>query len=60
MRRKFPNRVRLARNLYRAAPGSSRLIGTRKGKVRFFAVASKRAISRKSTLRVYLRRAGLR
>ncbi len=60
MRRKFPNRMRLAKNLYRAAPGSRRLIGTRKGKVRFFAVASKRVISRKSTLRVYLRRAGVR
>lgn len=59
MRRRFPRRVRLARSLYRAAPGSRRLIGTRKGRVRFLAVASKRVIARERTLRAYLRRAGL-
>jgi hypothetical protein len=42
LRRAYPRRRRIARGLYRANPGSLRLIGVRDGRVRFFAVASRR------------------
>jgi predicted esterase len=57
--RAFPHRVRIARGLYRARARSRRLFGTRRGRVRFVAVADRRLIARPKTLRRYLRRAGL-
>ncbi len=59
MARAFPRRKRIAKGLYRANPRSPRLIGVRRGRVRYFAVASKRTLKSKRLLRVYLRRAGL-
>jgi hypothetical protein len=59
MSRAFPRRVRIARGLYRASPGSRRLFGTRGRKVRFVAVANRRLIAKPRALRRYLRLAGL-
>jgi len=56
---RFPHRVRIARRLYRAGPRSRRIFGTRRGKVRFVAVADRRLIRKPKTLRRYLRLAGL-
>jgi hypothetical protein len=42
--RAYPRRRRLVRGLYRANPHSLRLIGVRRGRVRFFAVASPRLL----------------
>ena len=44
VRRAYPRRQRIARGLYRANPRSLRLIGVRGGRVRFFAVASRRLL----------------
>jgi beta-glucosidase len=59
LRRAYPRRRRLGRGLYRAGPHSARLIGIRRGKVRFIAVADRRLIGRRKTLRRYLRLAGV-
>ena len=59
MRRAFPKAKRITKTVYRANSRSPRLIGVRKGKVRYFAVASKRTLKSKKLLRAYLRRAGL-
>ena len=58
-RRAYPHRRRLRRGLYRLGPHSPRLIGLRRGRVRFVAVAPRRLIARRRTLRAYLRLAGL-
>jgi len=58
MRRAFPRAKRIGKGVYRANARSPRLIGVRKGKVRYFAVASKRTLRSKRLLRIYLRRAG--
>jgi hypothetical protein len=55
----FPQRVRIARGLFRAGPRSRRLFGVRRGKVRFAAVANRRLLGKPRVLRRYLRRAGL-
>jgi beta-glucosidase len=52
--RRFPNRRRLAKDLYRAGPHSRRVIGTRRGRIRFWAVADRRLVRRPKTLRRYL------
>jgi hypothetical protein len=57
--RAFPHRRRIGRRLYRASPRSRRLFGTRRGKVRFVAVADRRLLRRPKALRRYLRLAGL-
>ena len=59
--RAYPRRRRLARGLFRASPRGARVIGVRKGKVRFVGVASKRVLRKpnRPVLRRYLRRAGL-
>jgi hypothetical protein len=44
VRRAYPRRQRIARGLYRANPRSLRLIGVRGGRVRFFAVSSRRLL----------------
>ena len=59
MRKAFPRAKRISRTVYRANPKSPRLIGVRKGKVRYFAVAGKRPLKSKKLLRAQLRRAGL-
>ena len=58
-RRAYPHRSRIRRGLYRAGRHSRRLIGVRRGRVRFLAVASRRLIARPRRLRAYLRLAGL-
>ena len=58
-RRAYPRRRRIGRGLYRAGPGSPRLIGLRRGRVRFIAVAGRRLLRDRAGLRVALRRAGL-
>lgn len=60
--RRFPNRVRVGRGLYRLGKRDRRLVGIRKGKVRFVAVASRRVLAKRSrkALRTYVRRAGFR
>jgi len=59
--RAYPRRQRLARGLFRVAPRSRRIVGVRKGRVRFVAVASQRLLrsQNRRVLRGYLRRAGL-
>jgi hypothetical protein len=57
--RRFPRRRRIARGLYRASAHSRRIIGVRRGRVSFMAVADKRLIHHPRTLRRYLRRAGI-
>jgi hypothetical protein len=57
--RAFPRRVRIGRRLYRAAPRSRRVFGTRRGRVRFVAVADRGLLRKPRRLRRYLRLAGL-
>ncbi len=59
-RRAYPNRVRIARGVYRARKGSPRLFGVRSGRVRYIAVATSPVTRKGATLRRYLRRAGVR
>ena len=59
-RRAYPNRVRIARGIYRARRGSPRLFGVRSGRVRYIAVATPPVTRKGATLRRYLRRAGVR
>ena len=59
-RRAYRRRVRVSRGVYRASPGSPRLFGVRRGRVRFIAVASRDLLRSPRRLRRYLRRAGLR
>jgi len=60
LRRAFRHRRRLARGLYRAGPRSRLVIGTRRGKIAFVAVASRGVLKKTRTLRGYLRLAGVR
>ncbi len=57
--RRFPSSRRLGPGLLRAGPRSSRIFGTRRGKVRFVAVADRRLLRNPRVLRRYVRRAGL-
>jgi hypothetical protein len=50
LERAYPRRVKVARGLFRANRHSPRLIGVRRGKVRFFAVASRRLLAHPGTL----------
>jgi hypothetical protein len=59
-RRAYPRRRRIARGLYRANPRSRRLIGVRRGRVRFWAVVDRGVLRNRSALRRYLRLAGVR
>ena len=59
-RRAYPRRRRVARGIYRASPGSPRLFGVRRGRVRYIAVANRRLLRRPAALRRALRRAGVR
>ena len=60
LRRAYPNRRRVGRGLYRLSKRDRRLVGVRKGKVRFVAVASRRLLLKRNRrqLRAYVRRAG--
>jgi DNA-binding beta-propeller fold protein YncE len=58
--RAYPHRVRLARGLYRAGPRSRLVIGTRRRKVRFVAVASRSLLRSTRRLRGYVRLARAR
>jgi hypothetical protein len=60
MLRAYPNRRRIMRGLYRATPRSQRLIGMRRGRVRFIAVADRRLLLSRGALRRHLRLAGLK
>ncbi len=59
VRRRLPGLRRIMRGVYRAGPRSQRLIGVRRGRVRYLAVAGQRSLRRSRVLRIYLRRAGL-
>ena len=59
VRRAYSRSRALGRSLYRANPGSPRLIGFRRGRVRFLAVADRRLLRSRSALRRHLRLAGL-
>ncbi|MFN2617691.1 MAG: esterase/lipase family protein [Thermoleophilaceae bacterium] len=58
--RRFPHARRLTEKIYRAGPHSRRLFGIRRGRVRFVAVADRRLIRNRRSLRRYLMRAGFR
>ena len=58
-RRAFSRRRPVARGVYRANPRSPRLIGVRRGKVRFFAVANRTLLRKPRSLARHLRLAGL-
>lgn len=57
--RAYGRRVRLGAGLFRAYPRSTRLVGIRRGRVRFVAVATPRLLSHPHALRLQLRKAGL-
>jgi len=59
VRRTLPRLRRIVPGVYRAGPQSQRLIGVRRGRVRYIGVASERSLRRERVLRIYLRRAGL-
>ena len=59
VRSKFGRRRAIAKTLFRANRRSPRLFGVRKGRVRYWAVTSRRTIGRKRVLRAYLRYAGV-
>ena len=58
LRRAYPRRRAFGRGIYRANPRSPRLIGVRKGRVRFIAVVNKRLLRSRRSLRRYLQLAG--
>ena len=59
-RRAYPNRVRVARGLYRARRGSPRIFGVRRARVSFIGVARSAVARRSRTLRRYVALAGVR
>jgi hypothetical protein len=59
MRRAYSRRDSIGRGIYRANPRSPRLIGVRKGRVRFIAVARRDLLRDRPALRRHLRLAGL-
>ncbi|HEX5910951.1 MAG TPA: hypothetical protein VFY44_10680, partial [Thermoleophilaceae bacterium] len=59
VRAKFARRRAVSKTLFRANKRSPRLFGVRKGKVRYWAVTSRKTIGRKRDLRAYLRYAGV-
>ena len=59
LRRAYSRGRAVGRGLYRANPRSPRLIGFRKGRVRFFAVADRRLLRSRGALKRHLRLAGL-
>ena len=59
LRRAYPRRRGIGLGLYRVNRPSPRLIGIRRGRVRFFAVADRRLLRNRRTLKRHLRLAGL-
>jgi len=59
LRRSYRRGRSLSATLFRANRRSPRLFGVRRGKVRFIAVTSRRTITRRKTLRAYLRLCGV-
>ena len=59
MRRAYPRRRAVGRGLYRVNRGSPRLVGIRKGRVRFVAVANRALLRKRHALKRHLRLAGL-
>ena len=59
VRSKFARRRAVSKTLFRANKRSPRLFGVRKGKVRYWAVTTRKTIGRKRDLRAYLRYAGV-
>jgi hypothetical protein len=59
LRRAYSRRRAIGRGLYRANRRSPRLIGVRRGRVRFFAVANRRLLRHPRALNRHLRLAGL-
>ena len=59
VRRAYPRLRALGRGLLRANPRSPRLLGIRRRKLRFIAVARRRTIRRRKVLRSYLRYAAV-
>jgi hypothetical protein len=59
MRRAYPRRRAVGRGFYRANSRSPRIIGVRKGRVRYFAVASRQLLRNRRALARHLRLAGL-
>ncbi len=57
-RRAFKALRRVSATVYRLSPSSRRIIGVRRGKVRYVGVASKRVLRSKRLLRTYAQRAG--
>ncbi len=58
VRRTFEGLRRVSATIYRLGPDSRRIIGVRRGRVRYVGVASKRALESKRLLRTYVSRAG--
>jgi hypothetical protein len=58
-RRAYPRRRVIARGLYRTGPRNRRVVGVRNGRVRFFAVVSRRLLRDERAFARHLRRAGL-
>ena len=59
VRARLPHLRRVGKGVYRAGPGSTRLIGIRAGKVRWIGVARASTVARPKRLASYLRAAGL-
>jgi hypothetical protein len=59
LRRAYRRRRSVGRGLFRAGPRSPRLIGVRRGRVRYVAIASPSLIRNRQALRRYLRLAGV-
>jgi hypothetical protein len=59
LRRAYPRRRAVARGVYRLGTRNPRMIGVRNGRVRFFAVASRKLVKNRRALRRHLRLAGL-
>jgi GDSL-like Lipase/Acylhydrolase family len=57
-KRTFRGLRRVSKTVYRFSRSSRRIIGVRKGKVRYVGVASKRTLRSKRLLRTYVKRAG--
>jgi hypothetical protein len=57
-KRTFRGLRRVSKTVYRLSRTSRRIIGVRKGKVRYVGVASKRTLRSKRLLRTYVKRAG--
>jgi hypothetical protein len=58
-KRRFRGLRKVSATVYRLSRRSRRIVGIRRGRVRFVGVATARALSSRSALRIYVKRAGL-